>query len=128
MSKTITIRLDEDTYDLIKSAAEGQMRSISNFVEFATVSYLTAEAFVSDEEMSELMSDTELVQTLKKAKADVQSERYKIVGYVPDCGNRDVSEEAEEEQVASDGVSTRCRNRVPDAHEYSYTLTLQRVE
>ena len=80
MSKTITIRLDEDTYDLIKSAAEGQMRSISNFVEFATVSYLTEEAFVSDEEMNELMSDTELVQTLKKAKVHVQSKRYKIVG------------------------------------------------
>ncbi len=79
MSKTITIRLDDATYDMIKSAAEGQMRSISNFVEYATVSYLTEEAFASDEEMAEIMSDTDLVRTLKKAEADVRSRRYTIV-------------------------------------------------
>lgn len=79
MSKTITIRLDEETYDMIKSAAEGQMRSISNFVEYATVSYLTEEAFASEEEMEEIMSDTELVQALKKARPDIRSKRYTIV-------------------------------------------------
>jgi len=79
MSKTITIRLDDDTYRMIKRAAEGQMRSISNFMEYATVSYLTEEAFVSDEEMDQIVSDTDLVQTLKKARADVQNGRYKLV-------------------------------------------------
>lgn len=79
MSKTITIRLDDDTYKMIKSAAEGQMRSISNFVEYATVSYLTEEAFVSDEEMEQIITDTDLVRTLKKAKIDVRAGRYKIV-------------------------------------------------
>ena len=79
MSKTITIRLDDDTYKMIKSAAEGQMRSISNFVEYATVSYLTEEAFVSDEEMEQIITDTDLVRTLKNARTDVQAGRYKIV-------------------------------------------------
>ncbi|TVR94150.1 MAG: CopG family transcriptional regulator [Spirochaetaceae bacterium] len=79
MSKTITIRLDDETYEMIKSAAAGQMRTISNFMEYAAVSYLTEEAFVSNEEMDQIMSDSELVQTLKKAKSNVQSKRYSVV-------------------------------------------------
>jgi predicted transcriptional regulator len=79
MSKTITIRLDDDTYRMIKSAADGQMRSISNFVEYATVSYLTEEAFVSDEEMDQITTDADLVKTLKKARTDIQAKRYSVV-------------------------------------------------
>ena len=79
MSKTVTIRLDEDTYQMIRHAAEGELRSISNFIEYATVSYLTEEAFVSDDEMSEILSDTDLMASLKKARADVADKRYKVV-------------------------------------------------
>ena len=79
MAKTITIRLDDDTYNLIRSAARGQMRSIANFVEYATISHLTEEAFVSDDEMEQIMSDSELIQTLKKARTDVKAKRYSVV-------------------------------------------------
>jgi predicted transcriptional regulator len=79
MSKTITIRLDDDTYRMIKSAAEGQMRSISNFVEYATVLYLTQEAFASDEEMDQITADTDLVKTLKKASTGIRAKRYNVV-------------------------------------------------
>ena len=79
MPKTITIRLDDETYELIRSAARGQMRSIANFVEYATISHLTEEAFVSDEEIEQIMSDNELVQTLKKARTDVKTKRYTVV-------------------------------------------------
>ncbi|TVR51777.1 MAG: CopG family transcriptional regulator [Spirochaetaceae bacterium] len=79
MPKTITIRLDDETYNLIRSAAEGQMRSIANYVEYATISHLTEEAFASDEEMEQIMSDNELVQTLKKARTDVRTKRYTVV-------------------------------------------------
>lgn len=79
MPKTVTIRLNDDTYNIIRSAAEGQMRSISNFIEYATLSYLTQEAFVSDEEMDQIVSDTELVETLKGAQREIASERYTVV-------------------------------------------------
>ena len=79
MPKTITIRLDDDTYNLIRSAAEGQMRSIANYVEYATISHLTEEAFVPDDEMEQIISDSELVQTLKKARTDVKAKRYTVV-------------------------------------------------
>ena len=76
MSKTVTIRLDDETYQMIRHAAEGQMRSISNFIEYATVSYLTEEALVSDEEMGEILSDAELLKNLKQARSDVAAKRY----------------------------------------------------
>lgn len=79
MAKTITIRLDDDTYNLIRNAAEGEMRSISNFIEYATLSYLTEESFVSEEEMEQLLSDEELLATLKGAKREAASKRYHVV-------------------------------------------------
>jgi hypothetical protein len=79
MAKTITIRLDDETYNLIRNAAEGEMRSISNFIEYATLAYLTEEAFVSDEEMERLLSDEELLATLRGARSEVASKRYRIV-------------------------------------------------
>jgi uncharacterized protein (DUF1778 family) len=79
MPKTVTVRLDEDTYQMIRSAAEGQMRSISNFIEYATLSYLAEEAFVSDDEMSDILADTDLLATLKRARSDLAGKQYKIV-------------------------------------------------
>ena len=79
MPKTVTVRLDEDTYQMIRSAAEGQMRSTSNFIEYATLSYLAEEAFVSDDEMSDILADTDLLATLKRARSDLAGKQYKIV-------------------------------------------------
>lgn len=79
MSKTVTIRLDEDTYQMIRQAAEGQLRSISNFIEYATLSYLTEEAFVSDDEMATILADQSLVTNLKNARKDLNAKRYQIV-------------------------------------------------
>lgn len=77
--KTVTIRLDEDTYQMIRNAAAGQMRSISNFIEYATLSYLAEEAFVSDDEMSDIAADTELLATLRQARIDLAGKQYEIV-------------------------------------------------
>lgn len=79
MAKTITLRLDEKTYDLIRSAAAGERRSISNFIEYATITYLSGEAFVSDTEMDEILDDSELTADLKRGKADIGEERFTIV-------------------------------------------------
>jgi len=79
MAKTITVRLDDKTYDLIRKAADGERRSISNFIEYATVSYLSEESFVSDSEMQEILQDTELVSELKRGRSDVGKKRYSIV-------------------------------------------------
>jgi uncharacterized protein (DUF1778 family) len=79
MAKTITIRIDEDTYNMIKKAAEGERRSISNFIEYATMNYLTEESFVSDEEMLELLENTALRERIHKGKKEVEEGKYRIV-------------------------------------------------
>jgi uncharacterized protein (DUF1778 family) len=37
MAKTVTVRLEDKVYDLIRNAAEGERRSISNFMEYAAL-------------------------------------------------------------------------------------------
>jgi uncharacterized protein (DUF1778 family) len=77
--KTVTMRVDDATYNMIKIAADGQKRNLSNFIEFATIQYLTSSQFVENEEMTEIMSDTELVQNLMNGLDDFKKGDYTIV-------------------------------------------------
>ena len=79
MGKTITIRIDDETYRLIKKAAEGERRSISNFIEYATISFLTEESFVSDTEMDEIIRNEELLKSFSKAEEDIKEGKYRLV-------------------------------------------------
>ncbi len=79
MAKTITMRVDDDTYRLIKAAAEGERRSISNFIEYATISYLTEESFVDDNEMEEIVKDKDLIENIRRGREEIQEGKYRIV-------------------------------------------------
>ena len=72
MSKTVTIRLDEDVYQTIKSAAQAEKRTISNLMTYAVVSYLESSSFVSDEKMREIADDKDLIHRLQSALKDVE--------------------------------------------------------
>jgi len=77
--KTVTMRVDDSVYDMIKLAAEGQKRNLSNFIEFATMQYLTSSQFVDSSEMKEITSDKELVENLMNGLEDFKNGDYKIV-------------------------------------------------
>ena len=79
MAKTVTVRLDDRAYELIRKAAEGERRSISNFIEYAALRYLTDELTVSDQEMEEIMADEALVASLRKGLAEAKAGRYRVV-------------------------------------------------
>ena len=79
MSKTITMRVDDDIYKMIKTAADRERRSISNFIEFATIAFLTKESFVSDNEMEEIYNDENLLKNLKQGKKEIEEGQYRIV-------------------------------------------------
>lgn len=79
MSKTVTVRVDDSTYRKIKSAADAERRTISNFMEYATLSYVERAAFVDDEEMRSIADDAELTGRLKKAVSDITRGRYRIL-------------------------------------------------
>ena len=80
MGKTITIRVDDATYEKIRSAADSEKRSISNFMEYATLNYLESSSFVSEEEMQAVLQDSKLLHSLKESLDDIQEGRYRIVG------------------------------------------------
>ncbi|MDD2449941.1 MAG: CopG family transcriptional regulator [Sulfurimonas sp.] len=77
--RTVTMRVDDSVYDMIKLAAEDQKRNLSNFIEFATIQYLTSSQFVENEEMAEIMGDKELVQNLMNGLDDFKNGDYTIV-------------------------------------------------
>jgi len=77
--KTVTMRVDDSIYDMIKIAADGQRRNISNFIEFATLQYLSSSKYVSDSEMQEILQDKELVKSLKNGFKESEDGEYDIV-------------------------------------------------
>ena len=79
MPKTITLRLDDKTYELIRNAAAGERRSISNFVEYAAISYVAEVSLSSEAEMEEILNDKELTADLRQGKEDIDNENYTFV-------------------------------------------------
>lgn len=79
MSKTITLRVDDDVYKMIKTAADGQRRNLSNFIEFATLQYLTSATYVDDAEMELILNDAELVANLRQGLEDIKKGDYTVV-------------------------------------------------
>ena len=73
------MRVDDSIYKMIKQAADGQRRNISNFIEFATIQYLTSSTYIEENEMSEILSDKDLVKSLKKGLDEAKSGEYTIV-------------------------------------------------
>ena len=79
MSKTITLRIDDDIYTLLKVAANGEKRTISNFIEYAAVNYLSLTTYASNSEMNEIENDESLKKELNKGLKDISKGNLKIV-------------------------------------------------
>jgi predicted transcriptional regulator len=77
MGKTITLRVDDNIYNTFKRAADGDRRTISNFIEYATVNYIFNNNFVDDNEMEEIAA---FGKDIKKGMEDIKKGRYKIIG------------------------------------------------
>ena len=76
MAKTITLRVDENIYSTVKRAADGDRRTISNFIEYATINYIFNNNIVDDNEMKEIMF---FKKDIKKGMDDVEKGRYRII-------------------------------------------------
>lgn len=79
MAKTVTVRIDDDAYELIRRAAEGERRSVANFLEYAALRYLSDELTVSEEEMQDILSDSRLLDSLRQGLADAEVGKYRLV-------------------------------------------------
>ena len=79
MAKTVMVRVDDTTYRRIKSAADSERRTISNFIEYATMAYVESSTFVDDQEMKDIAGDKVLLKNLKKSMDDIKRGSYRIV-------------------------------------------------
>ena len=79
--KTVTMRVDDSVYKMIKLASDGQKRNISNFIEFATMQYLTSSQYIDDNEMKEILNDKQLVDNLEIGIKEAKNGDYMIVWF-----------------------------------------------
>jgi len=65
MSKTVTLRISEDNYSLLKAYAKSENRKLSNAVETLAMKRLEEELFVDRFEMEAILADQDLLERLK---------------------------------------------------------------
>lgn len=75
MPKTLTLRLEDETYRAFVRAARAERRSLANLIETAALRHLEQESFVDDAEMAEILSRPELIKRLKAGSRDARSRR-----------------------------------------------------
>jgi predicted DNA-binding protein len=79
MSKTITLRLSEESYKKYKSLADRDNRPISNFIETAVKRFIEHNIYVDEFEMEEINNNVELNKSLKKGLSDMKSKKGRFV-------------------------------------------------
>ena len=75
MTKTVSLRIDEKLYNSLKTHADAENRSISNFIETATMRYLEEVEYADDFEMEGILSNQDLIKRLKKGSDDAAKGR-----------------------------------------------------
>ena len=79
MSKTITLRLNENIYELFRSMAESDNRTLSNFIETSALRYIEEHEYVDEYEMDEIRENQQLNRSLKRALKDMKAKKGKFV-------------------------------------------------
>ncbi len=79
MPKTVTLRIDDTVLERFRHHAEMENRSISNFIETATLRYIEQSELVDEFEMSEIVNNAGLVNRLKKGSEDARKKRGRFV-------------------------------------------------
>lgn len=79
MAKTITLRLDEDTYRVFADAARADGRSLANLIQRAALLKIQEDQFVDDAEMAEILANATLVERLREGSEDARARRGRFV-------------------------------------------------
>ncbi len=82
MAKTLTMRLDDKTYETFVRAAKAERRSLANLVETAALRHIEESSFVDDVEMAEILSRPELIKRLKTGSRDARKRKGRFVRIV----------------------------------------------
>ena len=75
MAKTVTLRINEELFEKIKLYAKNENRTLSNFIETATLKYIEENDLVDEFEMQEILTNETLLKRLKKGSEDAKKRR-----------------------------------------------------
>jgi uncharacterized protein (DUF1778 family) len=79
MSKTITLRLSDEEYELYSRAAQAVKRPVSNLINYLAQKKLEEEIFADQIEMDEILGNSQLVSALKKGSKDAKQMKGSFV-------------------------------------------------
>ena len=79
MSKTVTLRLKEDVYQVFSEAAKAENRSLSNLIETAALNKVREQQFVDDAEMAEILADENLVARIRRGSKQTKEQKGRFV-------------------------------------------------
>lgn len=79
MSKTVTLRLKEDTYLKFQYLAKQDNRPLSNFIETAVLRFIDNSEYVDGFEMKEIEENIDLNASIDRGLEDVKAERGRFV-------------------------------------------------
>ena len=79
MAKTVTLRLKDSVYLRLRTLAERDNRSLSNFIETATLRYLEQEEYADEFEVLEIRQNAALQESIERGLADAAEKRGRFV-------------------------------------------------
>ena len=79
MAKTVTLRIDDSEYQTFKKFADVENRTLSNFIETATLKYIQENELVDKFEMNEILGNAQLNQSLKRGLQDAAKRKGRFV-------------------------------------------------
>ncbi len=79
MSKTVTLRLDDNIYHMFRSLAKSDNRPLSNYIETAALRFVESSDFVNEFEMGEIRENADLNRSIKRGLKDAKDKRGRFV-------------------------------------------------
>ena len=79
MAKTVTLRLNDESYNAFLEASKAENRSIANLIETAALTKIRELQFVDDVEMAEILASEDLLKRLKQGSKEAKTKRGRFV-------------------------------------------------
>lgn len=80
MPKTLTIRVDDETYRAFVGRAKAENRSVANYIENAVKTHIREHDFVDHVEMAEIVANDRLVERLRRGSRQARRRKGRMVG------------------------------------------------
>ncbi len=79
MAKTVTLRLNDESYNAFLEASKAENRSIANLIETAALTKIRELQFVDDVEMAEILANEDLLTRIKQGSKEAKTKRGRFV-------------------------------------------------